>query len=203
MPLSRSVHIQVISLALLTGVLALALWAAKADAASGSVTVTASNATKFSLSLSTNAVDFGTVDPSGTASNQGDVSSYPDGSNGAYYVKSNNGYAETVTVSSNQPWSGSVSAAENTGTSGMKISKGSLRWALGDITSLAQAQSATPFTTSGDSTVFKTASSCSSGATLQAGTCTYNYDYALRVLWTDAPGTFNSVVTYTASQSGT
>ncbi|WP_273844085.1 hypothetical protein [Rubrobacter calidifluminis] len=199
MSVTRGMHVKVLCVAVLAGLLVLGLWARGAYADSGSVTVTASNAAKFSLSLSTNSVDFGNVDPSGAPSNQQDVTAYVDGANGAYYVKSISGYAETVKVSSNAPWSGSVSAAENTGTSGMKIASGSLRWALGDISSLAQAQGATPFSTTPDTSVFNTASSCSSGATLQAGSCTYNFDYALRVLWTNAPGTFSSVVTYTVT----
>ena len=36
--------------------------------------------------------------------------------------------------------------------------------------------------------------------TQPTGVSTYNYDYSMRVLWTDAPGTFSSIVTYTASQ---
>ena len=76
----------------------------------------------------------------------------------------------------------------------------SLRWKLNDMGSLAEAKGGSVFTTAADDTVFDTANSCSSGSTKNAGTCTYNDDYSLRVLWTDAPGTFNSVLTHTASQ---
>lgn len=155
----------------------------------------------LSMSLSTSSATFGNnLSASGSPSDQPDVGVFS-AAGRAYYVKSGapSSYAVSVTVTSNTPWSGSVSATENTGTSGMKISEGSMRWTLGDTTSLGQAQNATPFTTSGDSTVFNNASSCSSGAPLQPGSCVYNFDYILRVLWTDAPGSFNSVVTYTAT----
>ena len=70
------------------------------------------------------------------------------------------------------------------------------------LANLAAAQGGSAFNTPGtpDTTVWDTASSCSSGSTKQAGVCSYNYDYSLRVRWTDAPGTFSSVVTYSASQ---
>jgi hypothetical protein len=47
---------------------------------------------------------------------------------------------------------------------------------------------------------FDNASSCASGVPNQQRQCTFSYDYSLRVSWTDAPGTFSSVVTYSATQ---
>lgn len=167
---------------------------APASAVDGTVQVTATNAAKFSMTLSTATSNFGTnLGPDGTDSNQSDVTDYVDGNNGAYYVKSNPGFAQTVEVKSNQAWSGSVAATENSGTSGMKIANSSLRWSSGNMASLSDAQSGTAFSTAANNTVF--------GAVNQPkGVNVYNYDYSMRVLWTDDPGTFNSTVTYTASQ---
>jgi hypothetical protein len=180
-----------------------ALLASPVRADTGSVTVTATTQSTFSLSLDTNAVAFGTnLAPDATASNGTNVATYADGNNGAYYVRNGNasGYAVVATVKSTAPWSGSLTAAENSGTAGITIAGGGLRWRLGDMANLAGAQGGTPLSTTADSTVWDTASSCSSGSTKQSGVCTYNFDYSLRVRWTDAAGTFSSVVTYSASQ---
>jgi hypothetical protein len=169
----------------------------------GTVTVTATTQSTFSLSLDTNAVAFGTnLAPDATASNGTNVAAYADATNGAYYVRNGNasGFAVVATVKSTAPWSGSVAAAENTGTAGITIAGGGLRWSLGDMSNLAGAQAGTTFSTAADATVWDSASSCASGATRQAGVCSYNFDFSLRVRWTDAPGSFSSVVTYSASQ---
>lgn len=168
---------------------------APANAVNGQVEVTAQNAAKFSMTLSTATSNFGTnLGPDATASNQSDVAAYQDATNGAYYVKSDPGFAQSVTVESNQAWSGSVAAAENTGTAGMTIAGNSLRWSEGNMASLSDAKSGTAFSTTADNTVF------GGGGTQPTGVSTYNYDYSMRVLWTDAPGDFSSIVTYTASQ---
>jgi hypothetical protein len=177
------------------GMVATVVLAGPASAVNGQVQVTASNDAKFSMTLSTATSNFGTnLGPDGTPSNQSDVAAYQDGNNGAYYVKSDGpGFAQTIEVKSNQAWSGSVSAAENTGSAGMKIADNSLRWSQGNMTSLNDAKSGTAFSMTPDNTVFGVGNQ-------PAGVNTYNYDYSLRVLWTDAPGTFSSIVTYTASQ---
>ena len=158
----------------------------------------------LTMTLSTGSVPFGSgLKPDGSTSDQADAGAgHVDGGDGAYYVKKNatSGHAVTVTVNSSAPWDGSVRAAESTGTSGMSIGGGSLRWKLNDMSSLADAKAGTAFITSADSAVFNTARSCSSGSAKGAGVCTYNFDYSLRVRWTDAPGTFSSVITYCASQ---
>ncbi len=189
----RNNKLRIAALALL-GMMATVVLAAPASAVNGQVQVTASNAAKFSMTLSTATSNFGTnLGPDGTASNQSDVAAYQDGNNGAYYVKSDPGFAQTVTVKSNQAWSGSVSAAENTGSAGMKIADSSLRWSSGHMTSLNDAKSGTAFSTTANNTVFGVGNQ-------PEGVNTYNYDYSMRVLWTDAPGNFSSIVTYTASQ---
>jgi hypothetical protein len=174
-----------------------------ATADTGTVTVTGTSQDAFTFSFSGTAA-YGTgMTPKADAASGSNVTAYNDQPNGAYYVahSSASSYAVVVTVSSTKAWSGSVAAATNTGTSGMTIAGGALRWKLGDITSLAEASSATAFSSTADTSVWNTASSCSSGATLSAGVCTYNYDIALRVRWIDTPGTFSSVVTYTATQA--
>jgi hypothetical protein len=189
----RNNKLRVAALALF-GMIATMLLGAPANAVNGQVQVTASNAAKFSMTLSTATSNFGTnLGPDATASNQSNVAAYQDGNNGAYYVKSDPGFAQSVTVESNQAWNGSVAAAENTGSSGMKIADSSLRWSEGNMSSLSDAKSGTTFSTTADDTVFGTGNQ-------PAGVSTYNYDYSMRVLWTDAPGTFSSIVTYTASQ---
>ena len=189
----RNNKLRIAALALF-GMVATMVLDAPASAVNGQVQVTASNDAKFSMTLSTATSNFGTnLGPDGTASNQSDVAAYQDGNNGAYYVKSEPGFAQTVTVQSNQAWSGSVSAAENTGSAGMTIADNSLRWASGHMTSRNDAQSGTAFSTTPNNTVFGVGNQPS-------GVNTYNYDYSMRVLWTDAPGNFSSIVTYTASQ---
>ncbi len=185
--------LRIAALALFAAVATVVL-GAPAGAESGTVQVTASNAAKFSMTLSTGTSNFGTnLGPDGTDSNQSGVVDYVDGNNGAYYVKSDPGFAQTVTVKSNQAWSGSVSAAENSGSSGMKIADGSLRWSSANMSSLSDAQSGTAFSTTANNTVFGVGNQ-------PKGVNVYNYDYSMRVLWTDDPGTFSSIVTYTASQ---
>jgi hypothetical protein len=164
---------------------------------------TLSAAPTLTLTLDTTSADFGTgLGPDGSPSSLPAVAAYPNGNAGAFYVRHGaaGNFAVSVTVESTDPYTGLVSATENTGTAGMKIANNDLRWSLGDIGNLAAAQGGTPFTTAANGTVFDMASSCPSGAPKQPGTCTFSYDYSLRVSWTDAPGTFSSVVTYSATQ---
>jgi hypothetical protein len=164
---------------------------------------TLSAAPTLTLTLDTTSADFGTgLGPDGSPSSLPAVAAYPSGNAGAFYVRHGaaGNFAVSVTVESSDPYTGSVSATENTETAGMKIANNDLRWSLGDMGNLTAAQSGTPFTTAADGTVFDMASSCFSGAPKQPGTCTFGYDYSLRVSWTDSPGIFSSVVTYSATQ---
>ncbi|HLL41304.1 MAG TPA: hypothetical protein VK357_16810, partial [Rubrobacteraceae bacterium] len=139
----------------------------------------------------------GNLSYNGTPSSDANVATYRDGDSGSYYVKngSSSKYAAVVTVESSGPWSGSVSATDAE-TGNMSVENGSFTWNLGDTNNLNDAKGATPFTAGPDATVFDEASSCSEGEARQAGTCTYNFDYGLRVLDTDDAGGFNSTVTY-------
>jgi hypothetical protein len=164
---------------------------------------TLSAAPTLTLTLDTSSADFGTgLGPDGSPSSLPAVAAYPNGNAGAFYVRHGaaGNFAVSVTVESSDPYTGSVSATENTGTAGMKIANNDLRWSLGDMDNLAAAQGGTPFTTAANGTVFNSASSCASGAPKQPGRCTFSFDYSLRVSWTDAPGTFSSIVTYSATQ---
>jgi hypothetical protein len=186
--------LRIVALALL-GFGATLAFAVPAGADSKSVVVTASNASKLTMTLSTNTSDFGSgLDPTGAGA-VGDVVSYNDQPNGAYYVKKGDAnFAQTVTVNSNAAWNGSAQAAERVGTSGMTIAGGSLRWKSGNMSSLPDAQGGSAFTTTPDTNVFGT------GPQPKGANNTYNFDYSLRVLWTDDPGTFSSTVTYSAQQ---
>lgn len=164
---------------------------------------TLSAAPTLTLTLDSSSADFGSgLGPDGSPSSLPAVTAYPNGNAGAFYVRHGaaGNFAVSVTIESTDPYTGSVSATENTGTAGMKIANNDLRWSLGDMGSLAAAQGGTPFTTAADGTVFDDASSCASGAPKQQGQCTFSFDYSLLVSWTDAPGTFSSVVTYSATQ---
>ncbi len=186
--------LRIAALALLGAAATLTL-AVPASAESGQVEVKAQNESKLTLSLSTATSDFGTgLDPSGAASSLADVASYNDQPNGAYYVKKGDAnFAQTVTVKSNKSWTGSVQAAENTGTAGMSIAGNSLRWKSGNMSTLSDAQGGSAFTTTANNTAFGSGSQ-------GKGVNSYSYDYSLRVLWTDDPGTFSSIVTYSAQQ---
>ena len=139
----------------------------------------------------------GNLSYNGTPSSDANVATYRDGDSGSYYVKngSSSKYAAVVTVESSGPWSGSVSATDAE-TGNMSVENGSFTWNLGDTNNLNDAKGATPFTAGPDATVFDEATSCSEGEAGQAGTCTYNFDYGLRVLDTDEAGRFSSTVTY-------
>lgn len=135
----------------------------------------------ITLSLSTSTVAFGSVSPAGSLEAGTTDTSSTEDDLGATYVKSR---ALQITVYSNAVWRGTVQARENSGTaSTIKIADGDLRWRLqGDQGWTPMATSSLPF---------------AEGA---PGQSSYVYDYELRILWDDEPGTFSSVVTYDATQ---
>jgi hypothetical protein len=137
----------------------------------------------IALSLSTSSVAFGEVDPIGFVppSGPGGLTSVAD-SLGAYYVKSG---ALQVTVDSNAAWSAFVRAEENLGTaSTIRIAEGDLQWRLVGASNWADLSSET--------SVLLAAGS--------AGVSSYQYDYRLRVLWVDDPGSFDSMMTFEVAQ---
>jgi len=157
----------------------------------GQVLITAQVTDRLVLSVSGTA-DFGTgLTPSGSPSSRPDVDVYTAPPDGAYYVR--HGVVQ-VSVFSNTPWSGNAWASENSGNGGMSIAAGSLRWSGAAIQSAGQAAAAPAFTTTPSPAAFE-AGCCTDGPG-QPGHCWYSFDYALRVLWTDAPGVFQVTVTY-------
>ena len=144
-------------------------------------------------------VSFGSgLNSSGAPSSDDTVSAYQDGDEGAYYVKDGapSKHPAKITVESSGPWSGTVSASDKGG-AGMSVKNGSFLWRLGDMSDLLGAKSGKAFSEKPDGSVFDVASSCSRGKPKQAGACTYNFDYSLRVLPGDAQGTFGATVRYT------
>lgn len=151
---------------------------------SGDGTATVSDTTTvngiITVSVSTRNVTFGDISPLGAVpSGSSGLTSDAD-EQGAYYTKSP---AVRVTVNSNAPWTGSLSAQENDGSSrAISVADGDLKWRLQG---------------SANWNVFTSGSSGMSGAD---GTSDLVYDYQLRVQWDDDPGSFSSVVTYNATQ---
>ncbi len=140
--------------------------------------------------------DFGTaLEPSGVASDSTDAvtvftGSLPD--EGACYVWAGAGGAGlSIRVRSNIPWNGGIQVSENTGTSGLTVAGGSLRYVEG-----------TAPTSYVDGCVNSTAFDMSANtwkSNIGPGDRTYSHWYALRVRWSDVPGTFSSGVTYVVS----
>ncbi len=169
----------------------------------GSVTVTLSDDTSDlattpepTVTLDDISADFGTMlEPSGVVSDSTDAvtvftGSLPD--EGACYVWAGAGGAGlSIHIKSNMPWNGSIQVSENTGTSGLNIAGGSLRYVEGTApTSYADGcVNSTAFDTSGNT--WKSNNG--------PGDLTYSHWYALRVRWSDVPGTFSSTVTYVVS----
>ncbi|MDI7276381.1 MAG: hypothetical protein QME94_10405 [Anaerolineae bacterium] len=163
--------------------LALALIVAvPAQADTATVTVTAVLLDKFSLSISTPTADFGNVEPEGAPAgyNLADV--------GSFYVWDNGGSGLVVTVKSNRIWNGTFSAAESTGTSGLTIAGADLRYDTVRPADYSEAAADPAFT------VAPITWETNHGR----GVASYSYYYSLEVTWVDAPGTFSSVVTYSA-----
>jgi hypothetical protein len=170
-----------------------------AQAVDDTITATGTSTATFNFAVDETAAPFGTnLDPNGTDSNAAGVVDYQN-TNGSFYAISD---AATATIESNKAYSGSVAAADNTGSSTTMTPAASLKWKLGGMSSLADASTgATPFTSSANATVFDTASGCSSGTAKSAGDCSFDYGYSLNEKWTDMPGSFSSVLTYSAVQA--
>ena len=168
-----------------------------AAAETGGVSASGTNNAKMTVTISDATSDFGTsLDPNGTDSNSSDtVLDYQGstGNQGTYYVWKSAGAGVDVTVKSNKVWSGTVDAAENAGTSTtMTIASGVLKFAETTApTTYAGCGSATNF--SAMPQTWKTS--------IGAGVNKYTSFYCLRVDWDDAPGTFSSSITYTATQA--
>jgi hypothetical protein len=189
---SRRVLLRILALA----VVAAALVAAPpVSGETGTVTVSATNNAKITITIADTSAAFGTnLDPSGPASNSTDtvaVYTGSTGNQGAYYVWKSGGSGLTVTVRSNRSWNGTVQASENSGTAAsMTVASGVLRWAETEPTSYSACSSATAFGT--------TAGTWKSN--IAKGVNSYTLYYCLRVDWDDDPGTFSSTVTYTVTQ---
>ncbi|MHB0869078.1 MAG: hypothetical protein ACYC5J_06430 [Chloroflexota bacterium] len=173
----------------------------------GTVSVTASNAAKITMALSSDSngdlPSFGSgLDPAGATPNAptGTVVPYTDASSGAYYVWSGKtDHGVTVAVKSNKAWTGTLLGTESSGTAdgGWSVASGALRFAVGaKPTSYAAA--------SGASQVPLTGTPEAAWATATKGTSSTDLFFSLRVGWGDEPpavGTqFSSTVTFTASQ---
>jgi hypothetical protein len=177
----------------LLATLAIAIPASAAQG-TGSVTVQATNNAAITISVSDATADFGSnIDPLGTDSNSSDANQVVDlqEPTGSYYVwRSNGGNGLIVTVKSNKSWTGTVVASNNTGSSkSMTIESGVLRFSPVMPASYYGAALSQPFTLTGTS--FEAAGT--------KGVHSYSHYYALRVNWTDDPGTFVSSVAYSAT----
>lgn len=158
----------------------------------GTVTVTATASAKLSITITDAMADFGVaVAPDGTGTG-GEITSVvgTSGVEGSYYLWTPSSQP-LVTVRSNKPWNGTISASENSGTAtSLTIASGVLRYSTSLPSDYAAAAAVTAFTATPDiweSNHIK-------------GLTTYNYYYALRVNWNDDPGTFASTVTYAVIQ---
>lgn len=160
----------------------------------GSIKVEARNNAAITLSVSDGTADFGAnLDPLGTKSDSSDTNQVESflGSGGSYYVwRSGTGNGLTVSVKSNVPWTGTVVASDNVGSSeSMTVKSGVLRYSPVLPQDYYGAALSTAFTN--HETAFEEA-----GA---KGIHDYRYFYALRVGWDDDPGTFESAVTYSVT----
>ena len=193
--------------ALLAALMALAV-TPRAEAVSDSITASGTITDTLTLDIIDTSVNFGSnLTPSGDGPGQG---AYEQLRTGAYYVQ--NG-AATVEVDSSKAWSGSVSATENSGTSytgatdpAKQVDVGHMHWKLGNMTSSSAAVTSPAFTTEANKSVFDRASICTVGdatnPTASNASCTFDYSYSLGVLWDNISGTFESTVTYDATQAG-
>ncbi|MBI4337968.1 MAG: hypothetical protein HY683_09110 [Chloroflexi bacterium] len=162
-----------------------------------SVTNTTTAPATIRISISDATADFGSnLDPSGPASNSADTvlaAVSGTGTQGTYYVwKSASGTGMAVTVKSNKPWDGTLSAAENAGTSPtLTVASGVWRYAEGSApSSYSGCASTAAFTTA--------LSPWKAG--VGPGVAAYTHFYCLRIDWTDTPGTFTSTATYSVTQ---
>lgn len=141
----------------------------------------------LSISMSAASVTFGFVGPTGEVDPAVTGVTSTTNASGAYYVKS---AAQTVTVTSNAPWTGYCRAGENTGPAGIFVTNERLEWRLVDDATW-RPFSVPAYSAPYDNTCF---------ASRRTGANTYQYEYRLRVDWTDDPGTFSVVVNYVATQ---
>jgi hypothetical protein len=139
----------------------------------------------LALELSTTEVDFGQIAADGRLDGAAPgVTSQVD-DRGAYYIIEQ---AVQVVVTANVPWTGACSAAANRGTArDVTIDGGRLEWRLHGSTAW------TPFPAKRSGAT----DACLPSPSI--GTNTYVYDVRLRVERTDAPGSFRSTLTFTAS----
>ncbi len=160
--------------------------------AAGTVTVTATNNAKITISISDATAAYGVnVAPDGTGTG-GEITSVTSttGTEGAYYIWTPS-ITPLVRVKSNKTWNGTIAAAENSGSSSsMTISSGALRYSTSVPGTYSAASSELAFTTAAADWQTNHAK----------GNSTYTFYYLLRVDWTDDPGTFSSTVTYSVSQ---
>ncbi|MDI7275507.1 MAG: hypothetical protein QME94_05980, partial [Anaerolineae bacterium] len=156
-------------------------------------TTIVSGAPTLSISVSASAVTFGAVGPDGEVDpGVSGVSSTVDDQGADYVIDAADGQgAAEVTVTSSVPWTGYCRASENAGTAtSVTIADQRLAWRLDG------AAGWTAFTTAVESPPY--GNNCFPSRIV--GSNTYLYDYRLRILWSDAAGTFESVVTYEVSQ---
>jgi len=170
---------------------------ATAGAAAGNVSVSGTNNAKISVSISDLTANFGTFDPTGSVSGGDEVDDTLTSTSGNQGVcllwEAVGSSGVEVKVHSNKPWTGSVAATENGGTSSsLTLDNGDFRYHSSAPGSYGACNTGgTAFVT--DGTSFE-----GSG---NRGVSTYNHYYSLTVDWDDVPGTFSSTVTYTATQS--
>jgi hypothetical protein len=166
------------------------------SASQGSVQVSGTNDGKTTISISDASASFGRIDPAGSEPDSDDGVESLQGTQedqGSYYVwKSDPGAGLRVVVKSNRSWSGTVRAAENSGTaSTMSIASGALRYVEGaPPVSYDDCASAAAFATA--EAPWRTE--------VSAGVHSFVHYYCLRSDWSDEPGSFRSSVIYTVSQ---
>lgn len=161
-----------------------------ANSASATDTTTANGV--LSLTISVSSASFGAVSPTGDLDPSATgVSSYPDAQGSYYILDGGPSGAVRVRVSSNGAWSGGCWADENTGTAAtIRVGQGYLQWTQAGVAAWA------PLDTTAGAPPYDNACFPSRGT----GDNQYDFDYRLRITWTDDPGSFSSVVTYAASQ---
>lgn len=206
-PKSRRRPVLFAALALMAALVAVPMASAQ-ETGSGTVLVTATNVDSATLEVVVHdsTFVFGQIcsqptadpcnpDPTAYHSTQGNPAS---GQGVWWYMAPTT--PNLVTVTSSEPWSGTVAASENTGAGAsptMTIASGALKF--GPNTSLTppinysiiNGVSTTAFTTGG--------AAWPSAGEQTAGTDNFYYIYYLRSDLTDAAGTFSSTVTYTVT----
>jgi hypothetical protein len=186
--LSRRAHPAAVLLATVAAIFAVS----PASADTGTIAVSATNNAKLTMTIGTSSANFGaSLDPTGAGASGQASATAPStsGDQGVYYVWSPS--APLVTVKSNKTWNGSMQATENTGSAAsLSLASGALRFGTTLPHTYDDARNGSAFSS--------TATSWQ--ANHIKGVSSFSYNYYLRVDWSDDPGTFNSTVTYTASQ---